>query len=103
MKPALLRREGGKKPRGIMDSLRTVAMFVVGILSVGIVLGLFNIISGMRVNVNGTSYNLIPPNIASLTTSTTTSLVSVIVAVAIIFILLPVIFYLMALFGGRGR
>jgi hypothetical protein len=93
---------GDKKVRGVVDSMRTVAVFVVGVLAVGIVLGLFNIIAGMSVNINGTAYSLIPSNIASLAGSTVTSLISVIIAMAIIFILLPVIFYLMTLFG-RGR
>ena len=87
---------------GISYVMETVAGFIIGILVVGIVLGVFILLSNMRFNVNGTTFFLIPQQIAGLTQSTTMTLISIIVIVAIVVILIPVVKYLMDLFT-RGR
>ena len=88
---------------GISYVMETVAGFIIGILVVGIVLGVFILLSNMKFNVNGTTFFLIPQQIAGLTQSTTMTLISIIVIVAIVVILIPVVKYLMDLFGRSGR
>jgi len=87
---------------GMTYTMETIAGFVIGILVVGIVLGVFILLSNMQFTVNGTKYTLIPGQIASLTESTTLTLISIVVIIAIVVILIPVVKYLMDLFGGRG-
>jgi len=89
---------------GMTYTMETIAGFVIGILVVGIVLGVFILLSNMKFTVNGTAYTLIPGQIASLTESTTLTLISIVVIIAIVVILIPVVKYLMDLFGrGGGR
>jgi hypothetical protein len=57
----------------------------------------------MEFEINGTRYRLIPSPIAALTQSTTLTLISIIVIIAIIVILIPVVKYLLDLFGGKGN
>ncbi len=87
---------------GMISTMETVAGFVIGVLVVGIILGVFVLLSNMEFDVNGTKYRLIPTQIAGLTQSTTLTLISIIIVVAIVIILIPVVRYLMDLFG-RGR
>jgi hypothetical protein len=90
---------------GVSYTMETVAAFVIGVLVVGIILGVFVLLSNMSFEFNGTRYTLIPGQIASLTQSTTLTLLSIIIVVAIVLILIPVVRYLMDLFakGGGGR
>ena len=88
---------------GISYTMETVAGFVIGILVVGIVLGVFILLSNMQFDINGTKYTLIPAQISSLTQSTTLTLISIIIVVAIVVILIPVVKYLMDLFSRGGR
>ena len=87
---------------GISFTMETIAGFVIGVLVVGIVLGVFILLSNMSFTVNGTKYTLIPGQIASLTESTTLTLISIVVIIAIVVILIPVVKYLMDLFGRAG-
>ncbi len=96
--PPRTRMAGG----GISFTMETVAAFVIGVLVVGIILGVFILLSNMEFEINGTKYRLIPSPIAALTQSTTLTLISIIIIVAIVVILVPVVKYLMDLFG-RGR
>ena len=89
---------------GFVNVMETVAGYVLGILVVGIILGVFVIISSMQFNINGTRYTLIPAQLAALGQSTTMTLVSIIVVVAIVVLLIPIVKYLMDVFGrGGGR
>jgi ABC-type Na+ efflux pump permease subunit len=88
---------------GISYTMETVAGFVIGVLIVGIILGVFILLSNMQFNINGTRYTLIPAQISALTQSTTMTLISIIIVVAIVVILIPVVKYLMDLFGKGGR
>ena len=97
--PPGVRMAGG----GISYTMETVAGFVIGILVVGIVLGVFILLSNMQFDINGTKYTLIPAQISSLTQSTTLTLISIIIVVAIVVILVPVVKYLMDIFGRGGR
>jgi divalent metal cation (Fe/Co/Zn/Cd) transporter len=96
--PLRSRMAGG----GMTYTMETVASFVIGVLIVGIILGVFILLSNMQFNINGTRYTLIPAQIASLTQSTTMTLISIIIVVAIVIILIPIVKYLMDLFG-KGR
>jgi divalent metal cation (Fe/Co/Zn/Cd) transporter len=87
---------------GISYTMETVAGFVIGVLIVGIILGVFILLSSMHFNINGTRYTLIPPQISTLTQSTTMTLISIIIVVAIVVILIPVVKYLMDLFSKSG-
>jgi ABC-type Na+ efflux pump permease subunit len=93
---------GVRMAGGIVSTMETVAGYVLGILVVGIILGVFILISSMTFNINGTKYTLIPSQIASLGQSTTMTLISIIIVVAIVVLLIPVVRYLMDLFGSRG-
>jgi len=100
----------GTQPRsrmaggGFINVMETVAGYILGILVVGIILGVFVIISSMQFNINGTRYTLIPAQLAALGQSTTMTLVSIIVVVAIVVLLIPIVKYLMDVFGrGGGR
>ncbi len=97
--PPRTRMAGG----GMISTMETVAGFVIGVLVVGIILGVFILLSNMHFIINGTRYTLIPPQIAALTQSTTLTLISIIIVVAIVIILIPVVRYLMDLFGRGGR
>jgi hypothetical protein len=97
--PQQTRMAGG----GITFTMETVAGFVIGILVVGIILGVFILLSNMEFTINGTKYKLIPSPIASLTQSTALTLISIIVIVAIVIILVPVVKYLMDMFGRGSR
>jgi ABC-type Na+ efflux pump permease subunit len=88
---------------GITYTMETVAGYVIGVLIVGIILGVFILLSNMQFTINGTRYALIPSQIASLTQSTTLTLISIIIVVAIVIVLIPVVRYLMDLFGRGGR
>jgi ABC-type Na+ efflux pump permease subunit len=87
---------------GISYTMETVAGFVIGVLIVGIILGVFILLSNMQFNINGTKYTLIPAQISTLTQSTTMTLISIIIVVAIVVILIPVVKYLMDLFSRGG-
>jgi divalent metal cation (Fe/Co/Zn/Cd) transporter len=87
---------------GMSYTMETVAGFVIGVLIVGIILGVFILLSNMSFNINGTKYTLIPGQISSLTQSTTMTLISIIIVVAIVVILIPVVKYLMDLFSRTG-
>jgi hypothetical protein len=88
---------------GMAFTMETVAAFVIGILVVGIILGVFILLSNMEFEINGTKYKLIPSPIATLTQSTTLTLISIIVIVAIVIILIPVVKYLMDMFSKGSR
>jgi divalent metal cation (Fe/Co/Zn/Cd) transporter len=97
----------GTQPRtrmagGMNYTMETVAGFVIGVLIVGIILGVFILLSNMKFNINGTLYTLIPSQISTLTQSTTMTLISIIIVVAIVVILIPVVKYLMDLFSRTG-
>jgi len=97
----------GTQPRtrmagGMSYTMETVAGFVIGVLIVGIILGVFILLSNMSFDINGTKYTLIPSQISSLTQSTTMTLISIIIVVAIVVILIPVVKYLMDLFSRTG-
>ena len=95
---------GVRMAGGMTYTMETVAGFVIGVLVVGIILGVFILLSNMQFNINGTRYTLIPAQISSLTQSTTLTLISIIIVVAIVVILIPVVKYLMDLFGrSSGR
>jgi len=94
---------GVRMAGGITYTMETVAGFVIGVLVVGIILGVFILLSNMQFDINGTKYTLIPVQISSLTQSTTLTLISIIIVVAIVVILVPVVKYLMDIFGRGGR
>jgi ABC-type Na+ efflux pump permease subunit len=90
---------------GLTSSMESIAAFVIGTLVVGIVLGIFIMLSNMQFSVNGTKYTLIPSQVASITQSSTITLISILVVIAIVVILVPMVKHLMDLFGkgGGGR